>query len=110
MTESQLQQKMIIWFKNEYQIKGKGLIFAVPNGGSRNILEAKNLKLTGQMAGVSDLIVLLNNKCIFIEVKVEKGIQSEVQKVFENKVSLLGFEYYLVRSLEEFKNVINDNL
>jgi len=110
MTESQLQQKMIIWFKNEYQIKGKGLIFAVPNGGSRNILEAKNLKLTGQMAGVSDLIVLLPNKCIFIEVKVEKGIQSEVQKVFEEKVSLLGFKYYLVRSLEQFKNVINDNL
>jgi len=110
MTESQLQQKMIIWFKNEYQINGKGLIFAVPNGGSRNILEAKNLKLTGQMAGVSDLIILLNNKCIFIEVKVEKGIQSEVQKVFENKVSLLGFDYYLVRSLEEFKNIVNDNL
>jgi hypothetical protein len=106
MTESQLQQKMIIWFKNEYQIKGKGLIFAVPNGGSRNILEAKNLKLTGQMAGVSDLIVLLNNKCIFIEVKVDKGVQSEVQKVFEEKVSSLGFEYYLVRSLEQFKKLI----
>jgi len=110
MTENQLQQQIIIWYKNEYQIKGKGLIFAVPNGGSRNILEAKNLKLTGQMAGVSDLIVLLNKKCIFIEVKVEKGIQSEVQKVFEEKVSLFGFDYYLVRSLEEFKNVINDNL
>jgi len=110
MTESQLQQKMIIWFKNEYQIKGKGLIFAVPNGGSRNILEAKNLKLTGQMAGVSDLIVLLNNKCIFIEVKVEKGIQSEVQIKFQNNVQLLGFEYYLVRSLEEFKKAVNDNL
>jgi len=106
MTESQLQQKMIIWFKNEYQIKGKGLIFAVPNGGSRNILEAKNLKLTGQMAGVSDLIVLLNNKCIFIEVKGEKGIQSEVQIKFQNNVQLLGFEYYLVRSLEEFKKII----
>jgi len=110
MTESQLQQKMIIWFKNEYQIKGKGLIFAVPNGGSRNILEAKNLKLTGQMAGVSDLIVLLNNKCIFIEVKVEKGIQSEVQIKFQNNVQLLGFEYYLVRGLEQFKNIVNDNL
>jgi len=106
MTESQLQQKMIIWFKNEYQIKGKGLIFAVPNGGSRNILEAKNLKLTGQMAGVSDLIVLLNKKCIFIEVKVEKGIQSEVQIKFQNNVQLLGFEYYLVRSLEQFKEII----
>jgi len=105
MTESQLQQKIIIWFKNNYQIKNKGLIFAVPNGGSRNILEAKNLKLTGQMAGVSDLIVLLGNKCIFVEVKIEKGIQSDVQVIFQKRVEFLGFEYILVRSLQDFENI-----
>jgi len=104
MTESQLQQKLVIWFKNEYQIHGKGLIFAVPNGGSRNILEAKNLKLTGQMAGVSDLIVLLPNKCLFIEVKIDKGIQSDVQKIFQQRVESLGFEYHLVRSQKDFEN------
>lgn len=103
MSEDQLQQQIIIWFKNEYQMNGKGLIFSVPNGGTRNMLEAKKLKQTGAMAGVSDLIVLLNGKCLFIELKIEKGIQSEVQKIFENKVKLLGFDYYLVRSIEEFK-------
>ena len=79
MSEDQLQQQIIIWFKNEYQMHGKGLIFSVPNGGSRNLLEAKKLKQTGAMAGVSDLIVLLPSKCIFIELKAEKGIQIEVQ-------------------------------
>lgn len=104
MTENQLQQQIIIWYKNNYQIHGKGLIFSVPNGGSRHILEAKTLKATGQMAGVSDLIVLLPNaKTLFIEVKVEKGVQSEVQKRFEEKVKTLGFEYFLVRSLDDFK-------
>jgi len=107
MTENQLQQQIIIWYKNNYQINGKGLIFSVPNGGSRHILEAKTLKATGQMAGVSDLIILIpDGKTLFVEVKVEKGVQSEVQKIFETKVTYLGFEYYLVRSLEEFKNII----
>lgn len=106
MTENQLQQQIIIWYKNNYQINGKGLIFSVSNGGSRHILEAKTLKATGQMAGVSDLIILKpEGKTIFVEVKVEKGIQSEVQKVFETKVTDLGFEYYLVRSIEQFKQI-----
>lgn len=104
MTENQLQQQIIIWYKNNYQIHGKGLIFSVPNGGSRHILEAKTLKSTGQMAGVSDLIILQpNGKTLFVEVKIEKGIQSEVQKIFEDKVRSLGFNYYLVRSLEDVK-------
>jgi len=104
MTENQLQQQIIIWYKNNYQIHGKGLIFSVPNGGSRHILEAKTLKATGQMAGVSDLIILQpNGKTLFVEVKAEKGIQSEVQKIFEDKVKALGFDYYLVRSLEDVK-------
>jgi len=103
MTESQLQQKIVIDFKNNYQCKGLGLIFAVPNGGSRNIVEAKNLKLTGQMPGVSDLIVLIKNKCDFLEIKIEKGIQSDAQKLFEEKVKKLGFEYYLIKSFEDYE-------
>ena len=106
MTEDQLQQIIVIWFKNEYQMHGKGLIFSVPNGGSRNLLEAKKLKQTGAMAGVSDLIVLLPSKCLFIELKAEKGIQSEVQKIFEERVKNLNFDYFIIRSLEEFKKII----
>ena len=105
MTEDQLQQQIIIWFKNEYQMHGKGLIFSVPNGGKRNKLESKKLKQTGVMAGVSDLIVLLPSKCLFIELKAEKEIQSDVQKKFESKVNLLGFDYYLIRSIEEFEKL-----
>lgn len=105
--EDLLQQKIIIWFKNNYQMNGKGLIFAIPNGGTRNIIEAKKLKATGVMAGVSDLIVLLeNNKILFIELKIEKGIQSQAQKDFEIKVSLLGYEYHIIRSLEQFKTIL----
>ena len=105
MTENQIQQQIVIWFRNQF----KGIIFSVPNGGSRHILEAKTLKSTGQMAGVADLIILLpNGKTIFVEVKTEKGVQSEVQNIFQSKVENLGFEYYLVRSLDEFIKLITD--
>jgi hypothetical protein len=105
--EDVLQAKIIVFFKNEYQINGKGLIFAVPNGGSRNIIEAKKLKATGLMAGVSDLIVLKpNGETIFVEIKTDIGIQSPVQINFQKKVEQLGFKYFLVRSLEDFKESI----
>lgn len=104
--EDHLQQKIIIWYKNEYQRHGKGLIFAIPNGGSRNVVEAKKLKATGLMPGASDLIVLHGNKCIFVELKTETGIQSESQKEFESKVKALGFDYHLIRSLEQFQSII----
>lgn len=106
--EDLLQQKCLIWFKNEYQMHGKGLIFAVPNGGTRHILEAKKLKATGLMSGVSDLIVVLPNKVLFIELKIEKGIQSETQKIFETKIKNLNHDYTICRNEEEFKTHIRN--
>ena len=51
------------------------LIFAVPNGGSRHIREAANLKRQGVKPGVSDVIVLIPKKgfaslCIEFKTKV----------------------------------------
>jgi hypothetical protein len=104
--EDLLQQKCVIWFKNNYQMHGKGLIFAVPNGGTRNIIEAKKLKATGTMPGVSDLIVVLDSKVLFIELKTDTGKQSDKQKEFQEIVTNLNHEYILIRNEEEFKNAI----
>lgn len=73
-------------------------VFAVPNGGSRNLFEARNLKLQGVMAGVSDLIVLLpGRKVYFIELKNPngKGRQSPAQREFEDSVRAMGHEYLI---------------
>lgn len=110
MNESQLQQQIIIFYNNNYCLKNmnpRGLILAIPNGGSRHFLEAKTLKATGLLAGASDLILITpQGKLMFIELKIEKGIQSETQKDFENRVSALGYEYYIIKSLEQFKNIL----
>lgn len=113
LTEDKIQQDIVIWFNNNYCLKHntpRCSIFSVPNGGTRNKLEAIKLKSTGMKAGVSDLIVLMPNVVLFVEVKTESGIQSDKQKEFEIVVSSLGFKYCLVRSLDEFKNIIKSYL
>jgi hypothetical protein len=109
-TEDQIQAEIYKWFHNEYCTKFNNprcCIFAVPNGGLRSKHEAMKLKSTGVVAGVSDLIVLLPNRCLFIEVKTDVGRQSDKQKEFEQIVKKLGFDYQLVRSLDDFLTFIN---
>lgn len=103
ISEASLQQQVIIWFRNNYQMNGKGLIFSVAN---ESTYKNKSFKNTGTMAGVSDLIVVLPNKTIFVELKTETGIQSDKQKLFESKIKELNQEYYLIRSLEQFKTIL----
>lgn len=68
------------------------------------------MRSTGMTAGVSDSIVILPNKTIYVEFKTDIGRQSEKQKEFQQIVTDLGHEYYIVRSIEQFKEIINENL
>ncbi len=99
--ESQIQADIIkgirLFYANEL------FVFAVPNGGKRNVREAVAMKRTGTVAGVSDLIVLGNNKRVFfVEVKTDKGKLSEPQIDFKKLVESKGFNYLLVRSFADF--------
>lgn len=58
--------------------------------------------------GYPDITLFKNNSTIFVEVKNEKGIQSEIQKYIQKQIELQGFKYYLVRSLEEFKQKLKN--
>lgn len=104
-TEDNLQAEIFKYYHNKYCNKlanPRHCIFSVPNGGTRSKREAMTFKATGLVAGVSDLIVVQPNRIIFIEVKIDKGVQSDKQKEFEKTVKELGFQYYVVRSLDEF--------
>jgi hypothetical protein len=105
MTEAQLQQNIIIWYRNNYQMHNKGLIFSVAN---ESTYQNKVFKNTGTLKGVSDLIVVLPNKTIYIELKTENRVQSKDQKTFEFNINNLNQKYYLVRSLDQFKKIINE--
>lgn len=81
--------------------------FAVPNGSLRRLSVAVALKAEGVLAGVSDLIILLPSRCIFVELKNGKiGRQSDSQKEFQKQVESLGFEYLLWRNVEDCQEFV----
>ena len=98
--ESEIQRSAVAWFRYSFP---RYLIFAVPNGGSRNAIEAANMKREGVMAGVSDLIIVADRRVLFVEMKDGKnGRQSEHQKEFQHRVEVLGHRYVVCRSLDDF--------
>jgi hypothetical protein len=97
--ESNIQKNSVIWFRLQYP---QYLCFAVPNGGTRNAREAAIMKGEGVLAGVSDLVIIAKNKIAFVEMKTEKGKQTETQIQFQNKIENLGFSYFICRSLDDF--------
>jgi len=58
------------------------------------------------ISGWPDITLYKNGKSIFIEVKTEIGIQSPLQAYCEKIINYNGFSYYLVRSLQEFQQII----
>lgn len=112
--ESQIQKECIRWFR--FQVKFKNiskLLFAVPNGGKRNAMEAARLKDEGVTAGVSDMILLYANfdfNALCIEVKVGKGVQSDKQKDWQKVAELHGNKYVIVRSIDDFMTEIHKYL
>jgi len=103
-SESALQQKIVFWFWNTYPEFRGLLCYNLNNsvGGRR----AKVNQSLGIVKGRSDMVLYIEGKAIMIELKTEKGYQSPTQKKWEVLIASQGFEYYIIRSLEEFKNLI----
>ena len=105
LSEDRLQQECFIWFSNDYKMY-RGLLFHVPNGGFRLSREAAKLKTMGVVSGVSDLIFLWKGRVYFFELKTKIGKQSKDQIRWESLVKNEGFNYFLIRTFEEFKKEI----
>lgn len=101
--ESLLQRQMVHWFRLQYP---QYIIAAIPNGGFRNALEGKIMKSEGVLAGFSDLIIIAENKTLFVEVKTKQGRQSELQKRFQASVERLGHQYCICRSFGDFCSIV----
>ena len=76
-------------------------VFAVPNGGKRDKIAGKILKDEGALAGVADLIIVMPSEVIFVEVKTDKGKQSEAQQHFQKVVTDLDHTYLVWRSVDD---------
>ena len=111
-TESRIQQDCIRYFRNMYCLKHHKpqlIMFSVPNEG-KDLREQLKKKATGLMKGVSDTVIVFPNKVVFCEFKDLKGKQRPDQKLFQDKIILLGHDYWVVRSIEEFKELIEKEI
>ena len=90
------------------------MLFHIPNEGNRDSkTDGAYRKALGLVSGVSDLILLIPRgkfHALCIEMKTDVGRQSPAQVEWQSKVEAQGFRYEVVRSLEEFKRLINEYL
>lgn len=109
--EHRIQCQCVRWFFLQYP-KLRGRLFAVPNGGKRDVTTAAKLKAEGVVAGVADLILLVRNSkygALLIEMKTSSGRQSESQKQWQ-KIVGGDYKYVVCRSVEDFINKVNSYL
>lgn len=79
---------------NEAKFPLLRLIFAVPNGGHRNVVVASKLKAEGVKRGVSDICVPIPQPPYhgaFIEMKAGKNKLTKEQRDFLDAVKKLGY-------------------
>lgn len=84
LTERQEQIKIVQYLKILEAQKKIVTFFSVPNGGSRNKLEAVNLKKEGARAGVSDLVIVFKDEVMFLEMKVSPKVLKSGKLSYSN--------------------------
>ncbi len=102
--EHDLQVGCVTWFRCRFP-QYLYLLFAVPNGGQRNVAVAGKLKAEGVLAGVADLLLLIPNEeyhGLCVELKAIKGRQTEKQSNWQQEVEKQGYRYVVCRSIEDF--------
>lgn len=78
----------------------------IPNGGWRSKIEAYNLKLSGQLAGMPDLIVVRpNGRVGWIEVKADTAV-SKVQAALHAKMLPMGHTVHVVSDIDALLPII----
>lgn len=107
-SEIKIQSQAFTYLWNTYP-NTRGRVFAINNNSENRIKGAIN-KALGVIAGVSDMVMLIPNSVIWIEWKIQTGKQSKAQIEFQALVESLGMKYYIVRSQEEFINLITKNI
>lgn len=85
------------------------LLYHVPNGGSRNQLEAANLKRQGVKAGVPDLVLPVPRQQfhgLYVEMKWGKNTTTEKQDWWLEQLRQQGYKTAVCWSAEEAMDVI----
>ncbi len=108
--EHNLQVACVKWFRYQFP-HFADLLWATPNGGSRNKLEAIRLKAEGVKAGVPDLFLCIAKgkyHGFFIEMKVGRNKPTLSQKSMMAQITRQGFKCVVCYSFEQFETEIRE--
>lgn len=101
ISEGRLQQDIYMWFHNQFPHYRGLLCYNLNN--SKNRIDGSRNRSLGLQAGRSDLTLYYQKRAYMIELKTTTGIQSKQQKEWQRIIESHGFEYVIIRSLDEFK-------
>jgi hypothetical protein len=112
--EAKEQKNLFDWCKLQEKVyPDLQLLLAIPNGGSRNLIEASNLKKQGVKAGVPDMLLPVPRRGyngLFIELKADKGKLSENQKWWLEKLNERGYKAIVCYGFENARQTILEYL
>ncbi len=102
--EHDIQVECVRWYRESFP---DGIIFAVPNCGTRNIATYYFMVNEGLTKGAPDLVATRpDGSVVFIEMKAPAGRLSDAQKGIMAKCSEISENLYIVcKSVEEFMQV-----
>ena len=114
-TEHDIQSTLIVWW--HYQSKKwkipEQLLYAIPNGGHRNIVTATKLKHEGVRAGVPDLFLAFPKSPyhgLYIELKKPKGRASRAQLEYIQMLRFYGYYTAICYGFDDAINIIKSYL
>lgn len=113
-SEATEQERLISWAQRQYnKYPELKLLYHVPNGGSRNTLEAANLKRQGVKAGVPDLclpVARQGHHGLYIEMKWGQNKVTKNQKQWLDDLQQQGYETTVCYGADEAIRVIKEYL
>ena len=110
-TEHGIQCSLLSWWTMQcrsLKVPEK-LLYAIPNGGNRNIITAKKLKDEGVRAGVPDLFLAVPKAPyhgLYIELKKPKGRASRVQLEYIELLREQGYYTAICYGFDDATNMI----
>lgn len=110
--EDKLQMSCRYWFDVQYPYY-RLLLHHSPNEGLlvKRAADGAKRKAMGVRAGFPDFVFMLPTKVapyLCLELKTDKGKQSDSQREYQRQVEAVGGKYVVIRSLEQFITAINE--
>jgi hypothetical protein len=105
-SEAAMQADLFQYYWNNHP-STRRCIFHCPNGGTRNKIEAVQLRAQGVVKGIPDLLCIGLNGFFAIELKIKGGVVSPEQKEVHRVWTSQGTSVYVAWSYDEAKNIID---